>query len=107
MPMVGFQVIPPPHHAQFHDQPESGIELNKKALSQLAVGNEEEWSLDEKQTVGGRDAAIEYLHGVFTARLRFVQTPVTREQYLSTHNGYIAKKKPPKFGGKRGVNISA
>ena len=79
----------------------------KKALSQLAVGNEVEWSLDEKQTVGGRDAAIEYLHGVFTARLRFVQTPVTREQYLSTHNGYIAKKKPPKFGGKRGVNISA
>ena len=55
----------------------------KKALSQLAVGNEEEW------------------------RLRLVQTPVTREQYLSTHNGYIAKKKPPKFGGKRGVNISA
>ena len=50
----------------------------KKALSQLAVGNEEEW------------------------RLRLVQTPVTREQYLSTHNGYIAKKKPPKFGGKRG-----
>ncbi|GAB3232099.1 hypothetical protein GCM10027295_25670 [Pseudaeromonas pectinilytica] len=44
---------------------------------------------------------------VFTASLRFVQTPVTREQYLSTHNGYIAKKKPPKFGGKRGVNISA
>ncbi|GAB3233741.1 hypothetical protein GCM10027295_27910 [Pseudaeromonas pectinilytica] len=35
------------------------IETMKKALSQLAVGNEKEWSLDEKQTVGGRDAAIE------------------------------------------------
>ena len=29
------------------------------ALSQLPIGNKEGWSLDEKQTVGGRDAAIE------------------------------------------------
>ena len=30
-------------------------------LFQLAVGNEEGWSLDETQTVGGRHAAIEPL----------------------------------------------
>ncbi len=29
------------------------------ALSQLPVGNKEGWSLDEKQTVGGTDAATE------------------------------------------------
>ena len=43
------------------------ISADKKALSQLPIVNQEGWSLDERQTVGGRDAAIEpqgWVHGV-------------------------------------------
>jgi len=40
-------------------RPKRNCQAIKKALSQLPVGNKEGWSLDEKQTVGGADAATE------------------------------------------------
>lgn len=99
MPMVGFQVIPPPHHAQFNAQPESGIELNKKALSQLAVGNEEEWSLGEKQTVGGRDAAVEST-GISSRRVcaRPDSTPMPEFVHATHHRDSAIKNGPTREG---------
>ena len=44
------------------------IAPGKPPFSRLAVGNEEGWSLDEKQTVGGRDAATEPT-GMFSRRV--------------------------------------
>ncbi len=88
------QVCPTPHSGfNAHDESPSTAPI------QVTVGNEEEWSLGEKQTVGGRDAAVESA-GISSRRVcdRPNTTPMPEFVHATHHQDSAIKNGPTREG---------